>query len=884
MSRHTGRKPFWYLGRGPRTVRDDVDEEIRVHLEMRAEELRAEGLPLAEARREALRRFGDLEATRRYCRGQDERKETDMRRGLMLQDLGQDVRISLRSLLRVPVLTLTVLITVGLGIGATTVVFSAINAALLRPLPYAEPDRLVWIYTDSPPFEFRFSVADYLALEAQQTQFDRVAGFTNRTMAFSDGDAAELLSGRVVSWTYLGLLGVRPALGRDFTEMDGQPGRPPTVMVSHGFWQQRLGGRRDAIGGPIRLDGADYTLVGVLPPTVGPLERGQAFFIVAQLGTPPRRGPFPYWVLGRLRPGVDPSAAASELRAINRRLFPIWRASYQDEKATWSLMDLKARLVGDVHTTAGLALAAVALVWLIACANASNLLVARVTSRRSELAVRAALGASRGRVVRHLLVESGLLAVGAAVIGWAFASIGIELMQGAGASYFPRTQEIRFDGPVLWVLAAATLVSGSIFGLVPALYGTGGAIDESLRSGGRSATGSLSVRRFRQVLVGGQFAIATPLLVVAGLLLVSLAELREVDLGFDGRNMITGSLRLPAALYETPARVTTYWVELTHRLEALPGVSGVAFADSRPPSSAFNINNFDLEDLPTAAGGSQPATPWVAVTPEYFRVLGLPLLEGRFLDERDGQRPALESVVVDRAWAERFFPGRSALGKRFKEGGCTECPWTTVVGVVGDVKYVGLDQPDQGTVYAPLAGQLSRFVVLRTKGDPLTMLPSVRRLARELDPTVPLTSVATIDELVAQSLEAPRSLSALVAGLALVALVLSVVGIYGVMAYYVQQHAKDISIRVALGGSSARVLWLVIGRSMTVVLGGVVAGLLAAFASTRLLSSLLFNVGAADAATFLAVSLFLLAVALVACFVPARRAASLQPAAILRNE
>ena len=884
MSPPPRQKPFWYLRRGSETVRDEVDEEIRVHLEMRVRELRAHGVSLEDARREALRRFGDLEATREYCRRQDWRKETGMQRLLTLQGFLQDVRISLRSLMRAPVLTLTVLITVGLGIGATTLMFSAVHAALLRPLPYADPDRLVWIYTDSPPFEFRFSAADYLALEAQQTQFERVAGFTSRSMAFSDGSTAELLNGRVVSWTYFDLLGIQPALGRNFTEADGQPGRPPVVIVSHGFWQERLGGRRDVIGRPIRLDGADYALAGVLPSKVGPLEQRQELFIVAQFTTPPRRGPFPYWMLGRLRQGVDPSAAASELRAINRRIFPIWKASYQDEKATWSLIDLKTRLVGSARTTAGVALAAVALVWLIACANASNLLIARVTSRRRELAVRTALGASRGRVVRHLLVESGVLAAGAAAVGVTLAWFGVAVMQSIGANYLPRTQEITFDAPVLLVLAAVTLVSLLIFGLIPALSSTGVTVEDSLRSVERSSTGSVSVRRLRRVLVGSQFAISTPLLVVAALLLVSLNELSQVDLGFDGRRIVTGSVRLPGALYRTPGNVRAYWDEFERRLLALPGVAGVAFVDSLPPDNASNINNFDLEDFPTPPGQSQPATTWVSVTPEYFPALGLRLLDGRLLDDRDAEREQLESVVVDRAWATRFFPGRSAVGKRFKEGGCTECPWTTVVGVVSDVKYAGLTQPDEGTVYTPLAGELSRFVVLRTHADPRMVLPSLRQAARELDPNVPLTSVATVDELVAQSLQQPRSLSTLVAAFAVVALALSVVGIYGVMAYYVQQHAKEIGIRLALGGRTADVLRLVVGQGMTVVAGGVVVGLLTAFASTRLLSSLLFGVSAADGPTFLGVSLFLIVVALVACVVPARRAWSLQPAVVLRNE
>lgn len=796
----------------------------------------------------------------------------------------QDLRISVRGLLRVPMLTLTILATVGLGIGATAAIFGAVNAALLRPLPYPEPGRLVRIFTDSPPFKFRFSVADYLALQEQQTQFEQIAGYTDRAMTFSDGDVAELLRGRVVSWTYFALLGIRPALGRDFTEVDGRPGNSPAVIVSHGFWRQRLGGRPDAIGRPIRLDGSDYTLAGVLPRLVGPLERRQEFFVAVQFDPPPRRGPFLYTVLGRLRNAADPSAAASELRAINRRIFPVWQASYQDEKATWSLMDLKAFVVGDVETIAGLALAAVGLVWLIACANASNLLIARVTGRRLELAVRAALGASRGRILRHLLTESALLALGSVVVGIALAWVGVELLRSVGANYFPRMQEIAFDRRVASLLVALTVMSGAIFGLVPALHGTGGPVDESLRSLGRSSTGSLAARRLRRWLVGTQFAVATPLLVVAGLLLVSLNELRQVDLGFDNRNVLTGSVHLPPAQYRDPAAVAAYWDELQRRVESLPGVVGVALADGRPPNDVGNLNNFDLEQFPTSPGQSQPVTPWVAVTPEYFGVLGLTLIEGRLLDERDAQRPDLESVLVDRAWSRRFFPNEGAIGKRFREGGCTACPWTTVVGIVTEVKYVGLDKPDQGTVYSPLSGSLFRYMVLRTHADPLTVLPSVRQAVRELDPSAPFSNVATIDELVARSLERPQSLSLLVAGFALVALVLSVVGISGVMAYYVQQHVKDISIRLALGGGPADVMRLVVGHGMKVVTSGVIVGVLIALGLTRLMTSLLFGVGAADAFTFVAVSALLLAVALVACVVPARRAVGVPPAAVLRHE
>jgi putative ABC transport system permease protein len=437
---------------------------------------------------------------------------------------------------------------------------------------------------------------------------------------------------------------------------------------------------------------------------------------------------------------------------------------------------------------------------------------------------------------------------------------------------------------VLGLLFGLTIMSGFIFGVVPTLHGAGGAVDESLRSSGRSTTGGIAASRLRRVLVGSQFAVATPLLVVAALLLTSLNELKRVDLGFDTRNVITGSIRLPSAQYTDRNRVVSVWDEIKRRAESLPGVAGVAFADGRPPNNVGNINNFDLEEFPTPPGQSQPATPWVAVTPEYFRVLGLTLLEGRFLEERDAFRPNLEAVVVDRAWARRFFPNGSAVGKRFREGGCTDCPWTSVVGVVSEVKYVGLDKPDQGTVYSPLSGSLSRHLVVRTHTDPATVLPALRQVVREMEPDAPLSSVATIDDLVAQSLERPQSLSILVGGFAVIALALSVFGIYGVMAYYVQQHLRDIGIRMALGGDSADVLRLIVGQGMKVVVLGVAIGLLTAFGLARLAASLLFGVGAADPFIFTAVSAVLLTVALAACVVPARRAIRVQPAAILRSE
>ena len=879
------RRRFWYLGRTRDRVAADVDEELRVHLEMRAEELRAAGLTSDAASREAIRQFGDLEGTRQYCRTQDEGAEARMRRGLIVEELIQDLRISIRGLLRAPVMTLTIVATVGLGIGATTVIFGAINAALLRPLPYVHPDRLVRIYTDSAPNRFPFSVADYLALTAQQTQFEGIASFASRPMVFSDGTVAERVRARSVSWTYFDVLGLRPAAGRGFEEADGRRGSPPAAIVSHGFWQQRLGGRPDAIGSAIRLDGESYTVVGILPRDVGPLEATQDLFVAGRYETPPRKGPFFMVVVGRLRDGGSRAAAAEELHAINRRIFPLWKSSYQDDRATWSMIDLKSYVVGDVGTIAGLALTAVALVWLIACGNASSLLIARVTSRRRELAVRAALGASRSRVVRYLLAESCLLALGAAAVGIALAWVGVGLVRDFGAAYFPRSAEIAIDGPVRWLLVTATALSALLFGLVPAVHGSGGPVEETLRASGRSATGGVGARRLRRALVAAQFAIATPLLVVAGLLLASLNELGRVDLGFDTRNLVSGSIQLPAAQYTDAGQIVSFWDELQRRLAALPGVDSVTFANGRPPAEINDFNNFDLEDFPAASGQSQPVTPWVAVTPDYFRVFGLSLQEGRLLDETDVRRTDVQPIVVDRAWARRFFPRGSAIGKRLHSGGCTSCPWTVVVGVVSDVKYAGIDKPDDGSVYQPLAPQVtSRFALIRTKGDTSHVLPAVRQTLHDLDASVPFSNAATMEELIDRSLQRPRSLSVLVASFAAVALLLSLVGIYGVMAYYVQQHAKDISIRLALGGRRADVLQLIVGQGMRVVSGGVAIGLVAAAVGTRFIASLLFGVGAADVRIFAAVSVLLVSVALAACLLPAQRATRAEPAAVLREE
>ncbi len=807
------------------------------------------------------------------------------RKGDALYHLCRDLRHGLRSLVRAPMMTATILLTVGLGIGATTTIFSLINAVLIRPLPYADSRNLVRIYTDAPPNRWPLSVADYRALEEQQTSFGMVAGYSNTTATFDGGDVAERVSGKFVTWDYFSLLGVTPLYGRTFSEADGNQGSEPVVVVSYGFWNRHLNGDADAIGRSILLDGRGYTVVGILPRFVGPFEQRRDFFAAVEWQPPPRKGPFFVMALARIRPGIDRAAAADELRAINKRIFPIWQDSYQDEKVSWAMMDLKTFVVGDVGTTLVLALVAVGFLLVIATANAASLLMTRVTARVRELAVRAALGASKGRLLQHMLSESGLLALGSAIVGVALTFGGLRLLTTVGSHFVPRTQEIDIDGPGILFLSAVTICSALLFGLVPSLTGASFDLEDALRASGRSTTDSIARTRIRRALVTSQVAIAAPLLVGAGLLIGSLARLQDVHPGFDTHNVLTVGVTLPSERYQNTSEVNAFWDAALERVRDHPGVIGVGYANGRPPNQSSTLNNFDLEDKPTGPGGTQPVVPWVATTPGYFLALGVPLVEGRMFQPHDnGEAPPV--VLVDETWAKRFFPNQDPVGRRFYSGGQTTGPMTTVVGVVGDVKYMGLDAVELGTVYEPMSSGTyrSRFFVARTSVDPMTILEHIDGVVRELDPGLPLENAATIDEAISDSLQAPRYLTFLAAAFAGVALLLSVVGVYGVMAHHVQQHTKDIGIRIALGGGPTRVIGEVVWSGLQLALVGVMIGMAGAFYLTRFMSNLLFGVGTGDMPTFLGVAALMLGVALVACTPPARRAASVDPVRSLRDE
>jgi len=812
----------------------------------------------------------------------DRLRAAAIRRVTAMPNLWRDLSYSLRTLARTPALAATIIMTVGVGLGATTGMMSVVRAVLLNPLPYADPDNLFWIYTDNPPFKFRFSVVDYRALEADHPAFSTVAAYQSRTVTLTQGDVAERATAKSVTGSYFPLLGQSALVGRLFDPSDDTPGDRIAVLTE-GYWSRRFGGDRSVLGRTLTVDGESYTIVGVLQKSTGPLENNVSLFTPARWPPPRRKGPFNTMAIGRLRPGVSPAAAREPLRATNAALFPIWKSSYQDEKATWGLQELKARVVGQTGSTLWLVLGAVACVLLIACANAVNLLVARALDRRREWAIRGALGASHGRLLQHLAVESAVLAAASAGLGLGVAILAINAVRSYGEGYIPRLNEVQLSLPVVAWLGALAAVSGALMftgGLLSVVRGSHRQMDQTLRSGGRSATVGRGPRRIRHALVATEFALATPLLVAALLVLSSLDRLQHVSVGIDPTHILTAEISLPSARYPEETNRRALWERLRDRVSKLPGVEAVSLADSRPPSDAGNLNNFDLEDHPTPPGGNQPLSTWVAVSPDFFRTVGLPLERGRLLD---AQSLRDNVIVVDRAWADRFFPGQEGLGRRLHEGGCSTCPWISVIGVVPTVKWTGLEAADEGTVYLPFVDFPNGFVMLRAAGDPARLSAELRAAVRDVDPGLALANVATGTELVSESLATPRYLSVLVGMFAVAAMFLSVVGIYGVMAYFVQQHTREIGIRLALGGAPALVHRMIVMQGLRLVAAGVAVGVPAAFMTVRFLRTVLFEVGAADFAMIVGVPAGLLLIAAAACAGPGRRAANMAPADVLRE-
>jgi putative ABC transport system permease protein len=872
------------------------------------------GLVLSELRElwdHRVERYGEAKSRRWYARqvrsyplrllrdrfrrgrlGQGKERDGMIAQGGVLSGLGAEARHAFRIWTKSPVLALTIVLTVGLGLGASTAMFAVVRVVLMDPLPYDGAGRLVRIYHAVGGNRWNISVADYQAIETQQTHFEGVAAYSSSERTLTTEDVVERVRVRAVTAGWFDLMGVQAARGRTFEASDGNEGGPRTAVLSWRFWQSRFGADASAIGRLIHLDGRDHRVIGVLPREVGPLEERIDVFPALQFAPPTRKGPFNLTMVGRLRRGIDPAVAEAELRVINKRIFPIWQAGWQDSTATWGMMPLDEFVVGRFRPMLLLLFGAVGVVLLVASANAAGLLTARAIQRRAELATRAALGASGSRLARLLITESLLLACGGALMGLGIAAVAIRVVRTAGPDLLPRAGQVAMDGSVLAFAVLLTGLSLVIFGVIPALQllGRRAGIAQTLRSAGRTASGDSSAQRMRRVLVASQFAIAVPLLAGAALLLNSFLRLNRVDPGFDGEGVLTARLARTGAFAESPAEAVLFWDELLARVSALPGVTAAGFNNGRPPDQAADINNFDLLDRPTPPGESEPTAVWLVASPGFFDALDIRLVSGRMFDERDNADSDFTAALVDRTWANRMYPGEDPIGKRMYEGGCraADCSIVHVVGIVDDVRYLGLDDSQTGaavgTVYVPQSQWIasSTNLYVRAQGDPLALLEPIRAIVRELDPAVPITAVTTATKLVDDALLAPRNLTAAVIGFAAVALILAMIGIYGVMNYFVNEHRKDIGIRLALGGKPAAVFGLVLGRGLKPVAAGTLIGFAIAMGVTRFIAGLLYGVSPRDATTLAIVAFAMFTTAALACWLPARAAARLDPARVLR--
>ncbi len=807
--------------------------------------------------------------------------------GLRWQGWPQDIRQSFRSLARTPLFTAALIATVGIGIGGTTLVFSIVDSVMIAPLPYPGGDRTVLLRTIQGEDSWSTSMADLHALrETPPDAFEEIAAFTRRTTRVTTGTEVELVNTRWVTPNYFPLLGVDPVAGRHFLPSEEAPGAPSGVLVTAAYSQRTFGGE-GAVGRTLLINGEPLPIVGVLPNELGPIDRGIEVFPLLKVELPPRKGPFFFTTVARLRPGADPALAQEQLRAVSTRIFPLWQDSFTQEGAILGFVDLKEQLVGDVSGTLKVILGAVGFLLLIASANAAGLLLARGVTRQRELAVRTALGASAGRVTRLLLTEAMVVAGTAAVMGLAVASIGTEVVRRYGVGHLPRVDEIGL-GPSTWFfLLATTGASWLLFGVVAGVSIARASTRGVANSGATRSTSSRKLVLLRRALVGFQFAVTVPLLVGATLLVASLNQVQTEGYGFDPEGVVAIPVTLPSESFDSQDEMLAFWSNTLAEIEAMPGVLSAGLADARPPIAVGGQNNFVLEDKPVRPGDPHLSAPWITADPGFFETLGVRLLEGRLYPSTPVD--TMRHAVVDEAWVAEFFPEGSPVGRRFRSGGCTidGCSWSEIVGVVSNVKTSGLDDTRQlGTIYYDFARDTysSMYLHVRTQGEPLSVVPAVRTIIREQDASIPVGEARAIEELATESIAGRRYTSTLVALLASIALVLSLVGIYGVMAYYVRQHNRDIGIRIALGGGPGGAIRTVVARGMFVAGVGALAGLASIPFLGRWMEGLLYGVSANDPRILAGVTLVTLAIAFAATAVPGRQAALTDPAITLRED
>jgi predicted permease len=867
-------------------VEQELDEELRYHLERQIEENLGKGMTDREARNAALCAMGGIEQQKERCR--------DMRRVNFIEDLMQDLRYGLRVLAKSPVFTSIGVLTLALGIGANTAIFSVVNQLLLRPLPFRDAERLVmlWEVTPEGRHQNTTSRANFRAWREQSTAFEGMAAFSDQRLNLTGDREPEEVSVQMATPELFQVLGVEPLLGRTLNEDDGRA-RSAGVVLGYGIWQRRLGGDPAIVGRPITLNGTPFDVVGVMPA-------GFQWHIRSRSGT---GKPAEMWivlpmpkegsallgrfisVVARLKPDVSREQAEAEIKAIETRLgqdAPQYNKGYSAEA-----LPLREQFVGNVRSALLILLGAVGFVLLIACANVANLMLARAAARRKEIALRTALGASRRRVVRQLLTESLLLALLGSLLGLGLAWWGLQALVAISPHDLVNLQGVSINLTVLAWTLVISLATGIIFGIAPALEATRLNLNEALNEGGKGAGGQgARSNRLRSVLVVTEVALALVLLVSAGLLVKSFARLRQIDTGFNPEHVLTMVVRLAGPKYREDPQVVGFFKQATERIGALPDVRSVGIVNYLPLYGGLgSTTGFTIAGRPEPPPGEEPTTNVRVSDAGYFSAIGIPLLQGRNFTDMEASQ-ARHVIIISESLARQYFPGEDPLGKHISVAMFDESNPTEIIGVVGDVRYDSLTDRAEPTVYFPHPELTYEFMtlVIRTDGDPAAVAPAVRSELREIDPSQPVSDVRTMGQVMADTLGRARFNTLLLSLFAGLATLLAAVGIFGVMNYSVTVRTREIGIRVALGAQRGQVLMLILRQGLLLTLIGIGVGLAGALAVTRVMSSLLFGVEATDPLTFAAIVVLLTVVSAIACYLPARRATRVDPVTALRYE
>ncbi|HSE19725.1 MAG TPA: ABC transporter permease [Pyrinomonadaceae bacterium] len=810
-----------------------------------------------------------------------------------METLVKDIRYGVRSLLKRPGFTVIALITLALGIGANTAIFSVVNAVLLRPLPFQNPEQLVIVWEDATFVGFPRNTpapANYVDWKTQNQSFTDMAASHESSFNLTGDGEPERVAAYSVSANFFPLLGVQPLLGRSFLTEEDRPGANKVVMLSYSLWQSRYGADRNILNRDILLNGEKHSVIGVMHASFQFFEKDVRLWVPIAFEPEDltNRGGHYLKVVARLKPGVSLSQAQADMNAIMHRIAVDHPAETMEGKLGAIVLPMRDQVVGDARGSLIVLLVAVAFVLLIACANVAGLLLARAVGRRKEIALRMALGAGRTRVIRQLLTESLLLAVAAGVCGSLLAYGSFTFLQGLVPEEMALAASLKLDLRILMFTMLISIVTGIIFGLVPALQSANFDLNDALKQSSGRVT---STGRLRSAMIVFEVALSIVLLVGAGLLIQTLFQLFRQYSMLEPEKVLTMRTILPRAKYKEPQQRDNFFQQVLQRVEHLPGVVAAGYSTSVPLAWKGGTSGFYPEGLKSPIPGMAYDANHRQVTTNYLKAMSIPLRQGRYFESSDNAQ-SLPVAIINETMARQYWPGENALGRRFKVGDPDEPgkQWREIVGIVADIRQMGLDEPVKAEMYLPYQqmtdwpGYTPRDLAIRTTGDTSNLTGSVRQIIREVDPDQPVSNVATMAEVLGTEAAQRRMGMIMLAGFAALALLLASLGIYGVLAYFVTQHTNEIGVRQALGATPRNILFLVLRKGMGLTLVGVVIGLGAAFALTRLMSSLLFGVTAADPLTFATVPLLLVGVALLACYIPARRATKVDPLVALRYE